>query len=133
VSIELITIYFHSFKIFNIQIGEMTFCKPDFIIIKSNHSISEVKQRLVWSLFGWVAAGEIALCRITSTLHSFITQFQYYPRIRPRCRTLLFPIIITMPRVKTRLKYCSLPSSYHTSRVNPDQSGLSISTVTFQK
>jgi hypothetical protein len=37
VSIELIAIYFHSFEIFNIQIGEMAFCKPDFIIIKSNY------------------------------------------------------------------------------------------------
>jgi hypothetical protein len=32
VSIELIAIYFHSFEIFNIQIGEMTFCKPDNIL-----------------------------------------------------------------------------------------------------
>jgi hypothetical protein len=32
VSIELIAIYFHSFEIFNIQIGEMTFCKADFVI-----------------------------------------------------------------------------------------------------
>jgi hypothetical protein len=30
----IIDIYFHSFEIFNIQIGEMAFCKPDFIIIK---------------------------------------------------------------------------------------------------
>jgi hypothetical protein len=37
VSIELIAIYFHSFEIFNIQIEEMTFCKPDFIIIKSHY------------------------------------------------------------------------------------------------
>jgi hypothetical protein len=37
VSIELIAIYFHSFEIFNIQIGEIAFCKPDFIIIKSNY------------------------------------------------------------------------------------------------
>jgi hypothetical protein len=37
VSIELIAIYFHSFEIFNIQIGEMTFCKADFTIIKSNY------------------------------------------------------------------------------------------------
>jgi hypothetical protein len=37
VSIELIAIYFHSFEIFNIQIGEMTFCKPDVTIIKSNY------------------------------------------------------------------------------------------------
>jgi hypothetical protein len=37
VSIELIAIYFRSFEIFNIQIREMTFCKPDFIIIKSNY------------------------------------------------------------------------------------------------
>jgi hypothetical protein len=37
VSIELIAIYFHSFENFNIQIEEMTFCKADFIIIKSNY------------------------------------------------------------------------------------------------
>jgi hypothetical protein len=36
-SIELTAIYFHSFEIFIIQIGEMAFCKPDFIIIKSNY------------------------------------------------------------------------------------------------
>jgi hypothetical protein len=35
---ELIAIYFHSFEIFFIQIGEMAFCsKPQFIIIKSNY------------------------------------------------------------------------------------------------
>jgi hypothetical protein len=27
--IELIAIYFHSFEIFNIQIGKMTFCEPE--------------------------------------------------------------------------------------------------------
>jgi hypothetical protein len=37
VSMELIAIYFHSSEIFNIQIGEMAFCKPDFIIIKSSY------------------------------------------------------------------------------------------------
>jgi hypothetical protein len=37
VSIELIAIYFHSFEIFIILIGEMVFCKPEFIIIKSNY------------------------------------------------------------------------------------------------
>jgi hypothetical protein len=37
VSIKLITIYFHSFEIFIIHIGEMAFCKPEFIIIKSNY------------------------------------------------------------------------------------------------
>jgi hypothetical protein len=37
VSIELIAIYFHSFEIFIIQIGEMTFCKTELIIIKSNY------------------------------------------------------------------------------------------------
>jgi hypothetical protein len=37
VSSELIAIYFHSSEIFNIQIGKMTFCKPGFIIIKSNY------------------------------------------------------------------------------------------------
>jgi hypothetical protein len=36
VSIELIAIYFHSIEIFNIQIGEMAFCKSEFII-KSNY------------------------------------------------------------------------------------------------
>jgi hypothetical protein len=29
VSIELVAIYFHSFEIFIIQIGEMTFYKPE--------------------------------------------------------------------------------------------------------
>jgi hypothetical protein len=37
VSIELIAIYSHSFEIFIIQIGEMAFCKPEFIIIKSHY------------------------------------------------------------------------------------------------
>jgi hypothetical protein len=37
VSIELIALYFHSFEIFIIQIGGMAFCKPEFIIIKSNY------------------------------------------------------------------------------------------------
>jgi hypothetical protein len=37
VSIELIAIYFHSFEIFFIQIEEMAFCKPEFIIITSNY------------------------------------------------------------------------------------------------
>jgi hypothetical protein len=37
VSIELIAIYFHSFEIFNTQLGEMVFCTPDFIIINSNY------------------------------------------------------------------------------------------------
>jgi hypothetical protein len=32
-----IAIYFHSFEIFNIQIGEMTFCKAVLIIIKTNY------------------------------------------------------------------------------------------------
>jgi hypothetical protein len=36
-SIKLIPIYFHSFEIFIIQIEEMAFCKPEFIIIKSNY------------------------------------------------------------------------------------------------
>jgi hypothetical protein len=30
-SIKLIAICFHSFEIFIIQIGEMAFCKPEFI------------------------------------------------------------------------------------------------------
>jgi hypothetical protein len=37
VSIELIAIYFHSFEILMIQIEEMAFCKPQFIVIKSNY------------------------------------------------------------------------------------------------
>jgi hypothetical protein len=35
VSIELIAIYFLSFEIFIIQIGEMAFCKPEFIIMSN--------------------------------------------------------------------------------------------------
>jgi hypothetical protein len=34
---ELIAIYLYSFEIFINQIGEMTFCKPKFIIIKANY------------------------------------------------------------------------------------------------
>jgi hypothetical protein len=37
VSIELTAIYFHSLEIFIIQIGEMAFCIPKFIVIKSNY------------------------------------------------------------------------------------------------
>jgi hypothetical protein len=37
VSIKLIAIYFHSFEIFIIQIGEIAFCKLAFIIIKANY------------------------------------------------------------------------------------------------
>jgi hypothetical protein len=37
VSIELIAMYLHSFEIFNFRVGGMTFCKPDFIIIKRNY------------------------------------------------------------------------------------------------
>jgi hypothetical protein len=37
VSIELIVIYFHSFEIFNIKIGDVAFCKSDFISIKTNY------------------------------------------------------------------------------------------------
>jgi hypothetical protein len=48
VSIELIAIYFHSFEIFNIQIGEMTFCKADFIIIKSNYFQDAQKVREIY-------------------------------------------------------------------------------------
>jgi hypothetical protein len=40
VSIELIATYFHSFEIFNIQIGEMAFCKPDFIYILLSSQIN---------------------------------------------------------------------------------------------
>jgi hypothetical protein len=49
VSIELIAIYFHSFQIFKIQIGEMTFCKADFIIIiKSNYFQNAQKVREIY-------------------------------------------------------------------------------------
>jgi hypothetical protein len=37
VSIDLIAIYIHSFQISIIQIGEMAFCKLEFIIMKSNY------------------------------------------------------------------------------------------------
>jgi hypothetical protein len=52
VSIELIAIYFHCFEIFIIQIGEIAFCKPEFIIIKSNYVFSEwSKRRMLFGLF----------------------------------------------------------------------------------
>jgi hypothetical protein len=37
VSIKLRAIYFHSLQIFIMQISEIGFCKPEFIIIKSNY------------------------------------------------------------------------------------------------
>jgi hypothetical protein len=49
VSIEL-TIYFHSVEIFNIQIGEMAFCKPDFIITYQVKLVLECSKRRM--LFG---------------------------------------------------------------------------------
>jgi hypothetical protein len=36
-------IYFHFFEIFIIQIGKMAFCKPEFLIIKSNYFQSAQK------------------------------------------------------------------------------------------
>jgi hypothetical protein len=50
VSIELIAIYFHSLEIFNIQIGEMTFCKADFIIIMSNYFQIAQKANAFWMI-----------------------------------------------------------------------------------
>jgi hypothetical protein len=61
VSIELITIYFHSFEIFNIQIGEMTFCKPDFIIIKSNYFQNVQKGQCFLDDFEGIYVGEMSL------------------------------------------------------------------------
>jgi hypothetical protein len=52
VSIELIAIYFHSSEIFNVQIGEMTFCKADFIIIKSNYFQNAQKGQCFLDDFG---------------------------------------------------------------------------------
>jgi hypothetical protein len=46
VSMELIAIYFHSFEIFNIQIGEMAFCKPDYYQVKLFSECS--KKRMVF-------------------------------------------------------------------------------------
>jgi hypothetical protein len=45
VSVELIPIYFHCFEIFNSQIGETAFCKPDFIIVKSNYEYFQNAQK----------------------------------------------------------------------------------------
>jgi hypothetical protein len=52
VSIELMAIYFHSFEIFNIQIGEMIFCKADFIFIKSNYLQNAQKGQCFLDDFG---------------------------------------------------------------------------------
>jgi hypothetical protein len=50
VSIELIAIYFHSFEIFNIQIGEMTFCKADlkkkFFLLLSSQIIFRMRKKV---------------------------------------------------------------------------------------
>jgi hypothetical protein len=47
VLIELIVIYFPSFEIFNIQIGKMAFCKPDFIIINSNYYYQNAQKAMI--------------------------------------------------------------------------------------
>jgi hypothetical protein len=51
VSIELVAIYFRSFETFNIQIGEMTFYKPDFIIIKLNYFLNAQKSQCFFDDF----------------------------------------------------------------------------------
>jgi hypothetical protein len=47
VSIELIVIYFHLLEIFIIQIGKRAFCKPEFIIIKSNYFQNAQKNQCI--------------------------------------------------------------------------------------
>jgi hypothetical protein len=52
VSIELIAIYLHSFEIFSIKIGEIVFCNPDFIIIKSNYFQNAQRSECILNDFG---------------------------------------------------------------------------------
>jgi hypothetical protein len=66
VSIELIAIYFHSPKIFNIQIGEMAFCKPEFII-KSNYFQNVKKANACWMIL-W---SRNVILKVVSSKHSF--------------------------------------------------------------
>jgi hypothetical protein len=72
VSIELIAIYFHSFE--NIQIGEMTFCKPDFIIIKSNYFQNNWFNCCVCEMSVKLVSSKSIVCNsfINFSRHSFI-------------------------------------------------------------
>jgi hypothetical protein len=63
VSIDLIAIYIHSFQIFIIQIGEMAFCKLEFIIMKSNYFqnvqkrecfLADLKKKIIQKAFALV-------------------------------------------------------------------------------
>jgi hypothetical protein len=68
----------HDFEALTVAFAKCHFEVSEFkIVIKLkhyHHSISEVKQRLVWSLFGWAAAGEIA-----SQLHHSISVLSANP------------------------------------------------------
>jgi hypothetical protein len=79
VSIELIAIYFHSFEIFNIQIEEMTFCKPNFIIIKSNYFQNAQKGQCFLDDFEALVR-EIVILKLVSS-KNVLTSFRW---VNPR-------------------------------------------------
>jgi hypothetical protein len=70
VSTELIAIYFHSFEIFIIQIGEMAFCNSGFIIMKSNYFQNAQKSECFLNFFEAIVR-EIARERIVVREHRF--------------------------------------------------------------
>jgi hypothetical protein len=78
VSIELIAIYFHSFEIFNIQIGEMTFCKADFIIIKSNYFQNAQKTQCFLDDFEALVREIYICCVVILKLVSSKTLFPFF-------------------------------------------------------
>jgi hypothetical protein len=102
VSIELIAIYCHSFEIFIIQIGEMAFYKPEFIIIKSNYFQNAqkgecflddfealVRERRFGALCGHLEGSEFKIVICTSISRPRNHSLRY--REKKRCRGRLRP------------------------------------------
>jgi hypothetical protein len=62
VSIELIAIYFHSFEIFIIQIGETAFCKSEFITYYQIKLFSECSKSINFAHYYAVAKCHFEKC-----------------------------------------------------------------------
>jgi hypothetical protein len=76
VSIELIAIYFHSSEIFNIQIGEMTFSKADFIIMRSNYFQNAQKGQCFLDDFETLVRGSARLTVAFAKCHFEVSEFK---------------------------------------------------------
>jgi hypothetical protein len=71
----VIAIHLHSFEIFIIQIREMAFCKPEFIIIKSNYFQNAQKGECFlddFKVFALVTSALTSISRTTMRLRNVI-------------------------------------------------------------